>query len=111
MLTGSRESVKSGSGQALIDVPGGSYVVGTDTPLIAADGEGPARTVELEPFAIASCAVRVREFAEFVEATAYVTDAERIGWSFVFAGEADERATVLGRAAGTPWWLGIAGAS
>jgi sulfatase modifying factor 1 len=111
MLTGDRESVKRGARGELSDVPAGTYQIGTDTPLIAADGEGPARRVELPTFEIGRCAVRVREFAHFVEATRYVTDAERIGWSFVFAGEVDAFANVVGRAADAPWWLGVAGAS
>ena len=50
------------------------------------DGEGPVREVELSPFAIEAHAVTNRRFAEFVDATGYMTDAERYGWSFVFAG-------------------------
>jgi formylglycine-generating enzyme len=94
----------------LVDVPAGTYVVGTDDPWIPDDGEAPARTVELGAFRLAPCAVRVHEFAEFVEATSYVTEAEREGWSFVFAGEVGDR-PVVGQAAGTPWWLGVRGAS
>lgn len=95
----------------LAAVPGGAFVVGTDAPWIPNDGEGPARSVELAPFRIARRAVDVAAFARFVEATGYVTDAERIGWSFVFAGEVDPRGRVLGRADGAPWWLGVEGAS
>jgi formylglycine-generating enzyme len=111
MLTGSHESVKRGAGRTLAEVPGGAYVLGTDRPVNGSDGEGPARRVELGPFQIGRCAVRVREFADFVESTRYVTDAERVGWSFVFAGEVDAFGNVVGRAADAPWWLGVAGAS
>ena len=51
-----------------------------------ADGEGPSRLVHLDGFRIDRCAVTNARFTRFVEATSYVTDAERIGWSFVFAG-------------------------
>jgi formylglycine-generating enzyme len=95
----------------LVLVPGGRYVIGTDRPWIPADGEGPARVVELEPFRIAPCAVTVAEFATFVDATGFVTDAERAGWSFVFASEVDDGAMIAGRAAEAPWWLGVEGAS
>ena len=50
------------------------------------DGEGPVREVELSPFAIDAHAVTNRRFADFIDATGYTTDAERYGWSFVFAG-------------------------
>ena len=42
------------------DVPGGSFVVGTDRPWIPADGEGPSRTVQLASFRIAHCAEHPR---------------------------------------------------
>lgn len=95
----------------LVLVRGGAYVVGTNRPWIPADGEGPARIVELGAFRIAACAVTVAEFASFVEATEFVTDAERAGWSFVFAGEVSDEAIVAGHAAHAPWWLGVQGAS
>ena len=95
----------------LVLIPGGPHVVGTDRPWIGEDGEGPARVVALAPFRIALCAVTVMEFARFVEATGFVTDAERAGWSFVFAGEVGDDATIAGQAAGAPWWLGVEGAS
>jgi formylglycine-generating enzyme required for sulfatase activity len=91
----------------LVLIPEGAYVVGTDEPWIPADGEGPARRVELAAFRIAPCAVTVAEFASFVDETGYVTDAERAGWSFVFAGEVDGGATIRGHASGAPWWLGV----
>jgi formylglycine-generating enzyme len=95
----------------LAALPGGAFVVGTDAPWIVNDGEDPARSVELAPFRIARRAVDVASFARFVDATDYVTDAERIGWSFVFAGEVEPRGRVLGRADGAPWWFGVEGAS
>src|SRR5512133_432967 len=50
------------------------------------DGEGPRRDVELPAFWIDRCAVSNDDFGTFVNETAYVTEAERFGWSFVFAG-------------------------
>ena len=51
-----------------------------------ADGEGPVREVALAPFWIDPTAVTNAQFAAFVKATGHVTEAERFGWSFVFAG-------------------------
>jgi formylglycine-generating enzyme required for sulfatase activity len=48
------------------------------------DGEGPIHVVELSAYGIAPCAVTNAEFAAFVAATGYRTEAERFGWSFVF---------------------------
>jgi sulfatase modifying factor 1 len=99
-----------GSGTGLVEIPAGQYVTGTDEPWLPDDGEGPARRARLEPFRIGACAVSVSDYAEFAESTGYLTDAERIGWSFVFAAEVGDR-EVLGRADGAPWWLGTRGAS
>ncbi|MFB8042991.1 SUMF1/EgtB/PvdO family nonheme iron enzyme [Streptomyces hydrogenans] len=74
-------------------------------------GEGPVRRVLLAPFLIDICAVTDEQFARFVDATGCVTDAERIGWSYVFAGFLP---AVLRRGsprpARTPRWCGVAGA-
>ena len=94
---------------ALVDVPAGRYVIGTDEPWLESDGEAPARAVELGAFGIGACAVRVREFADFVESSGYVTDAERAGWSYVFAAEVGDR-LIAGRARDAPWWCGVRGA-
>ena len=50
------------------------------------DGEGPVRPVTVSPFWIDAVAVSNDRFGEFVSATGYVTEAEKYGWSFVFAG-------------------------
>jgi formylglycine-generating enzyme len=42
------------------------------------------REVRLRPFLIDPLAVTNAEFATFAKATGYATEAERIGWSFVF---------------------------
>ena len=95
----------------MIALPGGRFLMGTDDPVrYAADGEGPVREVSLRPFWIDATAVSNAQFAAFVEATGYVTDAEREGWSFVFAGllpdDFDETAAV----ASAPWWRQVFGA-
>jgi len=79
--------------------------------MIVEDGEGPARSVSVRDFLLDAGTVTNQRFAEFVEATGYVTDAERFGWSFVFrnhvAGPTEPRQHVL-RA---EWWLQVEGAS
>ena len=62
-------------------------MMGSESPeSFPADGEGPARRVRLASFRIDVAAVTNAQFARFVADTGYVTDAERFGWSFVFAG-------------------------
>ena len=71
----------------MVRLPGGEYLMGDDSGEgYPDDGEGPARRVGINPFWIDACVVSNADFAEFVAATSYVTEAERFGWSFVFAG-------------------------
>ena len=71
----------------MIDLVGGSFPMGsTGEMAYPDDGEGPVHDVELSPFRIDPYAVSNARFAEFVDATGFVTEAQRFGWSFVFAG-------------------------
>jgi sulfatase modifying factor 1 len=97
----------------MIDLPGDTFLMGSeDADGFPDDAEGPVREVVVDAFAIGARAVTNDEFAEFVDATGYATDAERFGWSFVFAkflpahSRRDSR-----RVADTPWWCGVRNAS
>jgi len=97
----------------MVSLPGGEFLMGSeDRDGYPADGEGPVRAVHLSPFLIDACAVTNDEFAEFIAATGYRTDAERIGWSYVFAGfvPASLRRDAP-RPERTPWWCGVNGAT
>jgi sulfatase modifying factor 1 len=87
--------------------------MGSEDGIFPADGEGPVREVTVSPFAISAHAVTNEQFAAFVSATGYRTDAERAGSSFVFADfvHPSARDFVRGRVVGTPWWADVAGAS
>lgn len=80
---------------------------------IEGDGEGPRRSVRLSPHAIGLGPVDNDRFAAFVAATGHVTDAERIGWSYVFGAlvHPDAGDCVLGQAVAAPWWVRVRGAS
>ncbi|KAK7915934.1 hypothetical protein WMY93_011695 [Mugilogobius chulae] len=52
-------------------------------PGIPADGEGPQRLVHINPFFMDVQEVTNRQFQSFVNATGYVTEAEKFGDSFV----------------------------
>jgi formylglycine-generating enzyme len=97
---------------ALIALPGGIFRMGTDDPDgFPDDREGPVREVTAAAFAIDPHCVSNARFAEFVSATGYRTDAERYGWSYVFAkflpGELRKRSP---RPEQAPWWCGVSGA-
>ena len=95
-------------------IPAGTFVMGNDGPdAVPEDGEGPARAVTLDAFRIGATTVTNAEFAAFVRATQYVTDAERFGSSFVFylqLGEAG-RAAAPAVVSGLPWWVPVEFAS
>jgi len=96
----------------LVELDGGSFSMGAeDTEGFPEDGEGPVRDVELSPFAIGAHAVTNRRFADFVDATGYTTDAERYGWSFVFAGLLPDSFPDTRGVVGAPWWRQVFGAT
>lgn len=70
------------------------------------------RRVQVDAFWVDVHAVSNARFAEFVDDTGYLTDAERLGWSYVFAGflpAALRRGAA--RPEATPWWCAVGGAS
>ena len=97
-----------------IAFPAASFLMGTDYARANhGDGEGPVRPVALSPYAIDACPVTNADFAAFVEATGYLTEAERFGDSFVFQGQiAPERydELVIDTLAAAPWWCLVRGA-
>jgi formylglycine-generating enzyme len=51
------------------------------------------------------------EFGAFVAATGHVSEAERYGWSFVFAGLLPEHFPDTRGVSGAPWWRQVEGAT
>lgn len=92
------------------EIPGGQALIGTDATLIDADCEGPLRRKRVAPFRIARTVVTNAEFGCFVDATGYVTEAERFGWSFVFWAHVPESLGATQAVAGAEWWRQVEGA-
>ncbi len=94
-----------------VRIDGGAFVMGTDEPYaFAGDGEGPAREVVVAPFRMARHAVTNEQFAAFVDATGYRTEAERFGWSFVFHLLLPDEFPETRAVAAAPWWRQVYGA-
>ncbi len=77
----------------MVSLPGGTFQMGTN------DGypyEAPAHDVTLKPFWIDKHELTVAQFAKFVKATGYKTEAEKWGWSGVFSKDAHDWTKVDG---------------
>jgi formylglycine-generating enzyme len=95
----------------MVALDGGEFLMGSaDHFAYPDDGEGPVRRVRLDSFEIEPCAVTNAEFARFMEETGHVTDAERYGWSFVFAGLLPDDFPPTRGVAAAPWWRQVEGA-
>jgi formylglycine-generating enzyme len=91
------------AGMVLLE--GCEFLMGNDGPsAYPGDGEGPPRRIRLDPFRIDRHALSNAEFAAFVEETDHVTEAERFGWSFVFAGLLPDDFPPTRAAVHAPWW-------
>lgn len=87
----------------MVRVDAGPFLMG-DEQGYASDGEGPVHEVHLAAFLIDEVAVTNAAFAAFVDATGHVTEAERLGWSFVFAGLLPDDFPDTRGVAAAPWW-------
>ena len=100
-----------GSTDGMIRLDGGSFLMGSeDADSIPADGEGPIRGVTIDPFYLDKYPVTNEEFAEFIRASGYKTEAEIFGWSFVFIGHLRDRGTEMQHPEGLRWWRRVEGA-
>ncbi len=106
---GEVEPAEHQSPAAIRWLSGGWFDMGSDDAPHPQDGEAPVRSVWVDDFALATTAVSNREYARFVDATGYVTFAERLGSSFVFQSMlADPKAWPASSLA--PWWCDVSGA-
>ena len=99
----------------MVELAGGPFLMGAASegePDF--DGEGPVREVTIEPFAIDAQAVTNAQFAAFIKATGYQTEAERFGWSFVFrrhlSRQTARRLEKTNAVVQAPWWIAVPGA-
>lgn len=96
-------------GIPMVLIPGGTFFMGTNNPLIATDGEGPKRSVTVSPFYMDKYEVSNDAFLRFVNATKYRTESEVFGWSFVFESAIPERHKrhITQAVLGAEWWLPV----
>ncbi len=92
-------------------IPGGASLLGTQNPQIPDDGEDPMRKTRIKPFRMGATSVTNAQFKAFVEATGYVTEAERFGWSFVFWAQVPETLGATQGVIDIEWWRRVDGAN
>jgi sulfatase modifying factor 1 len=89
----------------MVRLGGERFLMGADDAEgFPADGEGPVREVELSEFWIDAYTVSNERFARFADRSGYRTEAERFGWSFVFAGLLPDDFPATRGVAEAPWW-------
>lgn len=96
---------------ATVPIPSGTGLLGTSNPMIRNDGEGPLRRGLVRSLSISVGAITNAEFAAFVADTGYVTEAEHLGWSFVFWSQVPDTVGQTQSVPGSPWWHRVDGAS
>lgn len=100
----------SGSTEGMVFLEGNTFLMGTNEPTFPGDGEGPVREVTVNSFWIDPFAVTNEQFGIFVTETAYITDAQRFGWSFVFYQFLSSDAPPARAVPEAPWWRQVYGA-
>ncbi len=92
---------------ALVPVRGGTFFIGTTATLYPEDGDTPPLAVHVEDFEMQETETTVAAFRLFVDATGYVTDAERFGWSGVMRTLLRNPPPVPSGGATPPWWVTV----
>lgn len=108
----SEPKIKDYSQMARIDQE--KFLMGTKSPIIPVDGEGPEREVTIRPFFIDIHEVPNEKFKTFVDSTGYRTEAESFGNSFVLdilIENENIRSTLNQAVATAPWWVPINGSN
>ena len=92
-------------------ISAGVGLLGTSNSYIRADGEGPLRKGQVASISMSQGAITNAEFASFITDTGYVTEAEHLGWSFVFWSQVHASVGDTQGVPGSPWWRRVDGAS
>ena len=86
-------------------------MIGTAAPEIDLDGEGPLRKTRVRPFLMDEIATTNERFRQFVSDTGYITEAERLGDSFVFQSFLSGGGSDVANYGPAPWWRVVKGAT
>lgn len=96
----------------MVYIEGGTFEMGTNSPVFPSDHEGPIRNVTVDNFYLDKFEVSNENFYNFVKKTGYKTEAEIFGDSFLFEKalpEVDRDKYRDIRAVQAPWWIKMKG--
>ena len=79
-IAGSKETYDSKTGCSMMGIQGDSFSMGSNE----SDDEKPVHTVRVGNFVMSKTEVTVAQFKKFIDETAYKTDAEKNGYSWVY---------------------------
>lgn len=94
-----------------VSILGGESLIGTSSPILPLDGEGPLRKTRIKPFQMDETAVTNARFRQFVNDTGYITEAETFGNSFVFFQFLPDKMRDAPDYGPAPWWRVVDGAN
>ena len=105
---------KSILNEKMVLLKSAEFLMGSeDKTTYTADKECPVKKIKVNSFLIDKYAVSNKEFSNFVNESNYISDAEKLEWSYVFYQFINPKFSkeILGKAENAPWWLAIQGAN
>lgn len=84
----------------LMRVQGGTFSMGSNSGEV---NEKPVHKVKVSQFYMGKYEITVGDFRKFIEATNYLTDAEKEGWSWVWTGDYDDPSAQIIQKTGVTW--------
>jgi len=109
-----KEFINKKDEMEMIYIPSQTYEMGSSSNVgHKLDKEGPPEVISTQNFYMSKTTVTNKQFTEFVKKTGYITEAEKIGSSFVFYQLIDKKHwdKIQFKKTGTHWWLDVIGAS
>lgn len=99
-----------GDDDDMVIIPAGTYLIGTDKPVFKDDKESPILEETISEILMDKYEVSNARFKEFVDATEYITEAEKFKDSFVFQNQIDQKTREQFtdyRVANAEWWYKV----
>lgn len=99
--------------EQMVLLPGATFHMGTNKPVLVADGESPERLVELSSFWMDVHEVSIEQFQRFTRQSGYISEADKFGTAFVFEPMLSEQvlANTTQSVQGAEWWVLVHGAN